>query len=84
MLKSLLLGSAFILAIPAVAQQTNPPAAPAPANPVGTTPTDHDPTHTDQDASAPAAGTPTIGTQVNGGVTTSAPASRTGATGTVT
>lgn len=82
MLKPILLGSAMLLALPALAQTTNGTQSSGTA----TTTNDHDPTMEEDDATAE--GAATVGTQANGGVrssqtTTATDADAQGTTGTM-
>ena len=81
MLKPILMASAMLLAIPALAQTTNS----AQSSGTPTTTNDHDPTMEEDDAKAE--GAATVGTQANGGVrssqtTTATDANAQGTTGT--
>jgi hypothetical protein len=82
MLKSILMGGAMLLAIPAFAQSTgtNSGGSGTNASPTGTTTNDHDPMESgDQGMAGPAT---TTGSQVNGGVMSSSPgAGQAGMTG---
>ncbi|TMJ12441.1 MAG: hypothetical protein E6G94_13870 [Alphaproteobacteria bacterium] len=64
MLKSIMVGTAMLVAIPALAQTQS--------SPTGTTTNDHDPM-SEEDSMGQGSGTTPLAGQVNGGVTTSSP-----------
>jgi hypothetical protein len=79
MLKTLLVGSAMLIALPALAQTTRTTGSGTTSSPIGTTTNDHDPTPTG-DVGMQGTGASTVGTQVNGGTTMGSPGVRTGQT----
>jgi hypothetical protein len=64
MLRSIMVGTAMLIAIPALAQTAS--------SPTGTTTNDHDPM-SEEDSMGQGSGTTPLAGQVNGGVTTSSP-----------
>jgi hypothetical protein len=66
MLKSIMVGTAMLVAIPALAQTAGS------SSPTGTTTNDHDPM-SEEDSMGQGSGTRPLAGQVNGGVTTSSP-----------